>query len=302
MRALTLILATTALALAASPAAARMLDPAKAEDALEISKRAQCGEADGKQAVYHWSGRAYSRVEGEADRLLFKVEGMNVRQCTTVTDPQRGKGYRLVSREILLYLDPVTGEVVRNWKNPWTGETVEVVQVANDPVNSRPSFPKAHDGTAFTNANLRREGRWFFMPSEIPLFYTNPLQGGYQDFVGGKYHAMEIFDFAFDAQEMLDTKKYPTAYPIISWVRMADWLPWMKMRGRPGLVIINAMGNKLKNFDELPPLLKSEIAANYPAYTAPPPLDDTRPNETSWTVFKKWADSQPKPSEPAGHR
>ena len=300
MPALKWILAASALALTTSPAMARMLDPAKAEDALEISKRVQCGEADGKQAVYHWSGRAYSRVEGEPDRLLFKIEGMNVRQCVSVDDPQRGKGYRLVSREILLYLDPVTGEVVRNWKNPWTGETVEVVHVANDPVNSRPSFATNADGSPFTNANLRREGRWFFMPAEIPLFYTNPLQGEYQDFVGGKYHAMEIFDFAFDANEILDTKN-PTAYPIISWVRMADWLPWMKMRGRPGLVVINAMGNKLKNFSELPALLKTEIAANYPAYTAPPPADDKRPNETSWTVFKKWADQRKPAAAPSGH-
>ena len=294
------LLAAAGVALYANPAVARMLDPAKADDALEISKRAQCGEADGKQAVYHWSGRAYSRVEGEPDRLLFRIEGMNVRQCVTVTDPQRGRGYRLVSREILLYLDPATGEVVRNWKNPWTGETVEVVHVANDPVNSRPSFAIGPDGAPFSNANLRREGRWFFMPSEIPLFYTNPLQGDYQDFVGGKYHAMEIFDFAFDANEMLDMRN-ATSYPIISWVRMADWLPWMKMRGRPGLVVINAMGNKLRSFDELPALLKAEIAANYPAYTAPPPLDDKRPNETSWTVFKKWADQRKTNPAPAGH-
>ncbi|NJO12228.1 MAG: DUF1838 family protein, partial [Gammaproteobacteria bacterium] len=38
-------------------------------------------------------------MPGERDRLLFKVEGMNVRQCGTVEDPQRGQGYRLVSRE-----------------------------------------------------------------------------------------------------------------------------------------------------------------------------------------------------------
>ena len=300
MRTSTAILAATALALTASPAIARMLDPAKAEDALEISKRVQCGEADGKPAVYHWSGNAYSRVEGEPDRKLFKIEGMNVRQCVTVNDPQRGKGYRLVSREILLYLDPVTGAVVRNWKNPWTGESVEVLHVANDPVNSRPSFASNADGTPFTNANLRREGRWFFMPAEIPLFYTNPLQGDYQDYAGGKYHAMEIFDFAFDANEMLDTRN-ATSYPIISWVRMAHWLPWMRMRGRPGLVIINAMGSKLRSYDELPALLKNEIAANYPAYTAAPAGDDARPNETSWTVFKKWADQRKTTAPPAGH-
>jgi Protein of unknown function (DUF1838) len=276
----------------ANGVSARMLDPAKPEDALEISKRVQCGEADGKAAVYHWSGKVYSRVAGEADRLLFLGEGMNIRQCVAASDPKRGKGYRQVSREIMLYLDPMTGEVLRKWTNPWTDETVDVMHINNDPVNARPSFPIGTDGTAFA-INVRREGRWMFMPIEVPLFYENPLAGSYQDYIGGKYHAMEIFDFAFDANEMLDTKN-ATAYPIVSWVRISDWMPWMKQRGRQGQLVFNAMGNKLKGYDELPKVLKDEIAANYPSYTAPPPGDDPRPNATTWTVFKAWVEAKDK--------
>jgi hypothetical protein len=282
--------ALLASALVASMAQARTLDPAKPGDALEIMKRTQCGTADGVAAVYHWSGNIYSRVAGEPDRLLFKGEGMNIRQCVSVDDPVRGKGWRQVSREIMLYLDPKTGEVLRKWTNPWTDEAVDVMHIANDPVNGRPSFATGADGKPYS-INLRREGRWFFMPVEVPLFYENPLAGGYQDYIGGKYHAMEIFDFAFDATEMLDTKN-PTAYPIVSWVRISDWMPWMKMRGRQGGLVFNAMGNKLRSFDELPAVLKTEIAANYPGYTAPPPGDDARPNATTWTVFKALIDKQ----------
>jgi hypothetical protein len=108
---------------------------------------------------------------------------------------------------------------------------------------------------------------------------------------------MEIFDFAFDANEMLDTKN-PTAYPAVSWVRISDWMPWMKMRGREGQMVFNAMGNKLKSYDELPKVIKDEIALNYPIYTASPPVDDARPNETTWTMFKKWvADEKAKEAE-----
>lgn len=49
---------------------------------------------------------------------------------------------------------------------------------------------------------------------------------------------------------------------------------------------------KLKSFDELPEVMKTEIATNYPDYTAAPPVDDTRPNETTWTVFKKKIDAK----------
>lgn len=289
---------------AAAKSKPAMLDPAKPEDALEIAKRAQCGEADGKPAVYHWTGKVYSRVTGEPDRMLFLGEGMNIRTCVTVEDPKRGKGWRIVSREIMLYLDPKTGAVLRQWDNPWTGEKVDVMHIANDPVNQRPQFPYAADGTPYSFAG-RREGRWIFAPFEAPLFYNNPLAGDYQDYIGSKYHAMEIFDFAYDAEEMLNLKN-PTAYPIVSWVRISDWMPWMKMRGRQGQMVFNAMGNKLKSFDELPKVLKDEIALNYPAYVAPPPTDDARPNATTWTEFKKLIDGQRAAGgaaapKPAGH-
>ena len=142
-----LMLTVAALAIAGAAQAKekpRLLDVSKPEDALEVAKRAQCGAADGVPAVYHWAGNVYSRVTGEPDRLLFKGEGMNIRTCVTVEDPKRGKGWRLVSREIMLYLDPKSGDVLRTWDDPWTGEKVNVMHIANDPVNQRPQFASPH--------------------------------------------------------------------------------------------------------------------------------------------------------------
>lgn len=280
----------SAVALAATPASARTLDPSKPADAVEISKRTQCGPADNTPGVYRWTGRVYSRRAGERDQHLFNVEGMNIRQCASVTDAKRGTGYRLVSREIMLYLDPKTNQVLRNWTNPFTGKTVEVMHVGNDPVNSRPTFPYGEDGQPYS-MNMNRINDTVFLAFEAPLFYTNPLAGDYQDYVGNKYHAMEIFDFAMSAKDALDTST-PTAYPSVAWVRISDWMPWMMMEGREGQMVFNAVGTKLKSFDQLPQVMKDEIAANYPAYVAPPPVDDARPNETTWTVFKKQVDAK----------
>lgn len=102
---------------------------------------------------------------------------------------------------------------------------------------------------------------------------------------------MEIFDFSMPTRELYDTK-YPTAYPVVAWVRISDWMPWMKMRGRQGQIVFNAMGGKLKSYAELPAVIKDEIAKNYPDYTSPPPGDDPRPNETTWTVFKERVDQK----------
>lgn len=269
---------------------ARTLDPNVPEDAVEISKRLQCGVSADEPAVYHWSGNIYGRSPGQRDKLLFKGEGMNIRRCVEVTDPERGTGWRLISRELMLMLDPESGEVVDEWENPYTGKTVTVMQIHNDPVNGRPNFPRGTDGSPFQLSTMREAGPYVFMPFEVPLFYTNPLAGDYQDYVGGKYHAMEIFDFAAMKDELFDSTK-PTAYPMISWVRISGWAPWMEMGGRPGQMVFNAMGRKLPGgFEELPAVLKNEIRANYPIYEQAPPKDDARANETTWTKFKMLTD------------
>ncbi len=276
--------------LAAQPASAQMLDPNDPQDALEISKRLQCGVSADEPAVYHWSGNIYGRSPGVRDKLLFKGEGMNIRRCVEVTDPERGTGWRLISREIMLMLDPETGEVVDEWENPYTGDTVAVMQIHNDPVNGRPNFPVGRDGSPFTLSTMRESGPYVFIPFEVPLFYPNPLAGDYQNYVGNSYHAMEIFDFAALKSDLYDSSK-PTAYPMISWVRISPWAPWMEMGGRPGQMVFNAMGQKLPGgFEELPDVLKNEIRENYPIYEQAPPKDDTRRNETTWTKFKLLTD------------
>jgi hypothetical protein len=282
------------------PVQAETIDANSAEGYVALHRKIQCSTEDGSPQVFEWSGFGYARVPGEPDRKIFGLLGMNVRQCGQVEDPEKGIGYRLVSREIMLYLDPKTGEVMRIFDNPWTGDANEVIHVANDPVNGRPSFGVAADGSGKTFAYRDVNGQ-YLINYEIPLFYKNAMGGEYQKYVGGSYHATEIFDFNGDVAELLDASK-PVAYPVISWVRLAQWLPWMEMNGRAGMLYFNAMGRKLLNYEQLADALKSEIAENYPEYRAPPPLDDPRRNETSWTYMKKIIDSrQSQESDHAQH-
>ena len=267
--------------------------PKPGQESMIAFRRIQCSIEDNKPVVYGWNGSTFSRVPGEPDRLLFKVTGMNIRQCVTVEDPDKGTGFRMVSREILLYQDPVTGEILDTWENPWTGETVNVIQIENDPVNQRPMFATGRDGKPFTMPFQIIGDQWW-LTSTIPLFYTNPLGGDYQDFVGGKYHATEMFNFFGDVSD-LDPKAGDTANIRIGWVRMSDWLPWMQMRGRAGTIYFHTAGRKLENFEQLPDIMKNFIDTKYPKYREPPPGDDPRPNETSWTYFKKVFDAAAAP-------
>ena len=71
---------------------------------------------------------------------------------------------------------------------------------------------------------------------------------------------------------------------------MADWLPWMEMNGREGMLYMHTAGYKLENFDQLSYTMKAEIAIHYPEYTSPPPSGDPRANMTSRKYYKGVAD------------
>jgi hypothetical protein len=207
-----------------------------------------------------------------------------------VVDAEKGEGFRMVSRELLFYLDPDTGEVLSEWQNPWTDEVVEVIHVSNDPVNQPPFYPLGRDNRPF-DLPFSFSGDSWWLTSTIPLYYPNPLGGAYQEYVGGMYQATEMFNFFGTTDDLLDSDK-DSAKVNVGWSRLASWLPWMKMGDRPGMLYFHTAGRKLESYDELSELLKAEIAATYPDYSEPPPLDDDRPNETSWTWFKKITESR----------
>lgn len=259
------------------------LDLNTPEGAMLAMRKVQCSLIDGEDVTYYWFGRAYSRRMGERDKLLFNVEGMNVRSCTTLNDPEKGAGYHLVTREILLYKDPKTGEVLKTWENPWTGDEVEVMHVANDPVNSK-GYVTSRDGnpTKFAGDIL---GDRYQLSFTVPLFYPNPLASPYQAEIGGVYHATEMFNFLGHVDDLVspDTN---TADVAVGWARMSDWLPWMKMQGRDGVIYMHTAGRKLDSWDELSDVMKHEINTYYPDYVTAPPDGDPRPNVTSWKYYK----------------
>lgn len=263
------------------------------EEALVWSAKQTCGTTEAGVTRYGmWEGKLYSRSPGERDRHLFNVIGINTRQCERHQDPARGSGFRSVSREIMVYLDPQTNEIIDSWKNPWTGEAVEVVQVANDPVNMRtPTFARTADGKPLV-VTLRRYDDMLVSSREVPLFYDNPLAGAYQEYIGGTYHAMEIFNTYYRTADFTDARRTRIGESLISWQRISSWLPWMKMRDRPGVMIFNATGFSSFDRDRIPPRLMKVLQSRYPEYLSPPPLGDPRDNETTWTVTKKRIDTQ----------
>ena len=286
----TLLFGACLLALAHGAVAAP-LDPAKPEDAIRLQQKMTCSTTEGKVIIHWWEGGMYSRVPGEKDRHLFDIQGMNIRHCKNFNDPERGPGFQSFSREIMLHLDPATGQVMDEWQNPWTGEKLPVVHVANDPVNMRaPMHAYGADGKPL-QLELKRHGDTVMSRSVYPLFYPSPLAGDYQEWVGGTYQAVEMFGNFYSAADLFDPKKDTVDQNPLAWSRISAWLPWMKMGSRTGEIYTSTVGGRVDSFDELAEPMRTVIRQRYPKYLAPPPLGDPRPNETSWTVFRDYLDA-----------
>jgi hypothetical protein len=260
------------------------IDVTTPSGALQVMRRIWCTETDNEPVYWFWRGDVYSRRQGEADKLLFKVEGLNVRTCAATSNAERGAGFRSVSRELLIYLDPQTGQPLSRWTNPWTNETVDVLHVANDPVNGE-FFERTRSGQPLRFNASFIEDHWF-MTSTVPLFYPNPLAGAYQAEIGGTYHATEMFNFMGVTANLTD-RTQRTASVEVGWVRISDWLPWMRMSGREGMLYFHTAGTKVLDWNDVSPLMREEVATHYPAYRNPPPSDDVRPNVTSWMYYQR---------------
>ncbi|WLT37260.1 DUF1838 domain-containing protein [Synechocystis sp. B12] len=61
--------------------AVQALELGEPEGQLQALRKVFCSTEDGQPIIYWWEGKTYSRIPGEPDRLLFLVEGMNIRQC-----------------------------------------------------------------------------------------------------------------------------------------------------------------------------------------------------------------------------
>ncbi|NEP58249.1 MAG: DUF1838 domain-containing protein [Symploca sp. SIO2G7] len=223
-----------------------------------------------------WSGSIYAFIPNEPKKRLFKIVGMSVSRCLANED----NSWDFTSRELTYYLDPITGEILHKWENPWTGEILPVVHVANNPVQGRfeGTIPAKVDGELTT------------FSFDLFSSYPNPLAEDdrfieYSPYP--TYQAAELFKLTVPTKDLLDPEQISISKMLMSWDRIGPWVPWMKMGDKAGQLIYSTSGLKVSNFCELPQLLQDEINQRIPLYKDAPKSQLDQGNMTSWKYFKQ---------------
>ena len=153
---------------------------------------------------------------------------------------------RRVCREIIVYTDLRSGEVLDEWKNPLTKETVKAVHVANDPFNYliEDHFPAMSD---FGGLNKEQPPRipfilpWYQhgdmaeMEIHVHLAYPSALQPDKwpRESAGPIAQVSEFFAHHVKVEDLQNPDITSLDYTG-TWNRMTPWLPWMLMGQRTG--------------------------------------------------------------------
>jgi hypothetical protein len=236
------------------------------------------GSLDPKEeTVVYDEGIIYTVIPNQPIKAIMKFQMYNISRFEK-TD----SGYNLITREMLAYEDLKTGTILNKWYNPVIKDTVEVLHVWNDPVNSQ------NFASDFSLPMMKLSGGRLCMYIDVPLFYPSPLKKAEwpKNSRSDMYQAAELFQF-FVSEKDVQNKKLKSVPFDIAWTRFSDFLPWMNMADAPGYLMYSSRGSKLKGgYNDLPQNIKDFVAATDVTYQHAP-TTYVKPNMTSWKYFKK---------------
>ncbi len=247
-----------------------VLGPTTRAATVDEVVRIRC-DRDGREVVTTWDGTVYAFASGEEPRALFAITGTNVARCV-----RHAGTWWLTSRELMIYRDPVSGTLLDRWTNPWSGEVVPVVHVANRVVQRELGTARLVVADGVANLAI-----------DVVMAYPNPLasDAALRAFdPAPTYRAAELFTLSADATAALDPARATVPTMSLVWTRVGPWLPWMHATG-DGYLVYSARGRKLAAREPLPAALAHVIDERAPQYHHAPACVVVGPSVTSWTYF-----------------
>lgn len=243
------------------------------------------GSLDTNQTtVYWWSGSIYAQIPNKKPELILNFEGINVAKMQKIEG-----GYRMLTRECGFYKDIENNKIIETWNNPYNGKNIKIVQVWNDPVNQTFMEDYGDEKWSLPYQLLGNDLQIFF---DVHLQYPNALDTiNYKQYsAGNDYIASEMFNFFANINDV-NNEELNSVPNNITWTRIGQWLPWMQMGKIPGQLIYQCRGKKLNNYNEVPQEFREYVVSHHPEYANAPEVY-VKPNETSWSYFKKQIDNK----------
>ena len=236
------------------------------------------GDTSGAQHYAYSYTNVYTLFENRVDRHLIDRELLTVRRY----QPIEG-GWMRLHREVALYRDPLTKQLLTEFYNPYLERTVPIIDIHRDfhrPYLVQNVGQSLRIGVTQADDDLFFYRRFFvsrraeLQPSEYPLHGSDE-----------RYELSENHSYIAKARDFLrdDMTSVPSRGATTS---ISNWLPWMEMGTVPGKLIHQIRFGKIQTLDELPNKdFLETVARRYPDHltaTTTYREEDTRNTGTGW--------------------
>jgi hypothetical protein len=237
------------------------------------------GSTDPAVTSYSWySGRVIGMRPGEAARDLMGIIGMGAVRLLPLPE---GNGYQMLRKELGFFLDLASGEVLDTWANPYTGEQVEVVHLANPAINARiepyPLKQGLYEAVADADARApfilpwTRIGDRAVTEQHAHLWAKNPLDPAVwiRESSGRNIAISDSNSYNVSLADVQNPRllKIPS---FGTWVHNRPWQPWMLMGQTPGAIQYICNTASSARLDDLPARIVALASARYPDFLEAP--------------------------------
>lgn len=220
---------------------------------------------DEEEVPWWFNGIIYGMVDDEAPRPLFHFEGLEIYWMAHLPDGS----YELTGGTLSFFRDLETGEMLQEFRNPYTGKTNRVEAAAQGGGPGR-GFNYSVDGIRASwrlddippkplrlEWHAARDTVWLHNRTAYPPGTPPPREQRQTMFVPlAQFNDPEV-------------RNLPTLF---SSTVIQPWFRWMEMGDAPGHTIWHAGGTKIRSIDELPAEFRERAEAEHPErLTARPP-------------------------------
>lgn len=225
------------------------LDLKKKSD-FHIAVQKMRGALDDRVCMGGITGLYYGVVDGVLIPLYGVLAGTFSRYVKLPDGNYEGRSF-----EIAYFTDWDTGDLIDKFKNPFTGETVDVPQTRMGPSK----ILITADGFRPLAATSERSGMVFnnrFLPARVvnnDVWIVDETRVSTPpDFKGPKFLYNEVTTLHTTLTELNDPnlKQTPT---LVHFNLLVGWRPWLKMGDRPGHLLGNGTGRRYSKLTDYPP-------------------------------------------------
>ncbi len=261
------------------------------------------GSLDPKASKFGWyTGRLRAVVPGAAVRDLIGVVGFSAARMLPRDELGR---YALLRRECGFFTDLASGAVIDDWLNPYTQERVEVVHIANDPVNQTISPVRTGERLYEEQVTQKAEepfvlpwqraGQRAFVEVAAHLWAKNPLDPAIwqRESSGPQIQISDLQTYSCDLAELQDARRPSVEYQG-NWVHVRPWQPWMLMGTAPGHLMYHCFTGSATQLDGVPPDILRLVRERLPLFLTPP----DKPGKSEGSLSRYMRTRKPAPPAP----